>query len=227
MRAPVVSLLMAALAACAAPLEARQTDPLDAIEQLAGQGRLTDARAALERWGTDHPETAAVASELRARALMLRARLAVDPQSAESSYLAVALGYPTTSWAPEALLRLGQGLVAAAEAGRTEAAGRAAGYLDRLISDYPGNPNRPAGILWLVRAHSLAGRVARACATARDALAVGVPDEAVQNLIRLEFASRCQGDAIPQGSPDSAPSVAAATGRGRWRPAFRHISSMG
>ncbi len=193
MSAPAAAALVAlALSATAA---FAQDPALREIEQLAASGRLTEARASLERWTRDHPESAAgIANDVRAHALILTARMAVDPNAARASYQAVALGYPTTSFAAEALLRIGQGLVAAAEIGDRQAATRAVGTLERLASDYPGSPFRPAGLLWLVRAHVLAGRTDRACNVARDALEVGLDDADIADMLRVEFSAHsCPG----------------------------------
>jgi hypothetical protein len=164
------------------------------IEELAGSGRFTEARATLQRWNLENPETRTLDGDTRAHALLLGARLAVDPAAATEQYLAVVLGYPFSPRAAEALLRLGQGLVARANAGDRAAAPRANAYLQRLISDYPGNPYRTPGLLWLVRAQVLAGRTADACRTAVDALADGVPDPEVDDMLRVEHATWCEGD---------------------------------
>lgn len=185
---------IAILLACVlvAPLSAQDPELAD-IERLAATGRLTDARTSLERWNREHPASARVPGDVRALAAMLVARLTTDPQAAEAAYLTVALSWPTTPHAAEAFLRLGQGLVARAEAGERAAARRAAGYLERLISDYPGNTHHPAALLWLVRAHALAGRTDRACAIARDALEVGIEDADVDDVMRVELATVCEG----------------------------------
>lgn len=195
-RAGAVGAVMMAAVLCllgGTPVRAQDV-ALETVERLAASGRLTDARATLERWNQDHPETSAVAGEVRAHALLLAARLAVDPGAAEAGYLAVALGYPSSPHAAEALLRLGQGLVLAAEAGtRADGATRAAGFLERLVSDYPGSPHRATGQLWLVRANVLSGRLAQACEGARDALSAGVDDEDLADMLRVELATHCEG----------------------------------
>lgn len=172
-----------------------QDAALASIERLAASGRLTDARADLEQWNQAHPATADVPGAVRAHALLLSARLAVDPAAAEAGYLAVALGYPTTPHAPEALLRLGQGMVIAAEAGmRADGASRGAAFLERLVSDYPGTPHRATGVLWLIRATALGGRSDRACSLARDAITLGLDDDDVEDMVRVEFATHCEGE---------------------------------
>jgi TolA-binding protein len=157
---------------------------LASIEELAASGRLTDARTTLDRWHRANPASA--------HALLLEARLAVDAVAAEAAYQAIALSYPTSPHAPEALLRLGQGLVAAAELGtRRVAAARAATYLERLISDYPRSPYRAHGQLWLVRAHTLVGSKDRACTVAREALNAPIADEDLAHMVRVEFSAQC------------------------------------
>jgi len=183
-----------ALSAAGAVAAHAQDDALANIERLTAAGRLTDARTSLDRWNREHPPTVRLAANLRAHALLLEARLAVDPSAALAAYQAIALSYPTTPQAPEALLRIGQGMVAAAELGpRSDTAARAASFLERLVSDYPRSPQRAAGRLWLVRALVLAGRKDRACSVARDALETTIGDEDVAHMLRVEFSSQCDG----------------------------------
>lgn len=140
-----------------------QTPSLDRVETLIAEAAYADARATLAAWW-DTRESASVPGAERARALMLRARLADDHAAAERDYLSIVLGYPTSSHTPLALLRLGQGLLAAGEPAR------AAGYLQRLVADYPGRQERTVGLLWLARAQTANRQDAAACATARLAL---------------------------------------------------------
>lgn len=159
-----------------------QEPALDRIEALLITGDYAGARAALERWwseagGRDASEAA------RVRATMLRARMAPDPGAAEKDYLAIALGHPTSPYAPQALLYLGQGLLATGDAAR------AAAYLRRLVDDYPGNPARSIGLLWLARAHRLDGAAGAACAIARQALRASDADLAA--LLRHEEEAAC------------------------------------
>lgn len=181
---------------CSATLLQAQDDPvLHRIEELAGSGRLTEARATLDRWTQQNPETRALDGRVRAHALLLGARLAADSESAASGYLAVALGYPLSPHAGEALLRLGQGLLIRAVTGEEPAAAdRAVAYLQRLVSDYPGSPHRSTAVLWLTRAQVRSGRSAQACRTAFDALSMGVDDPDVDDMLRVEHATWCEGD---------------------------------
>lgn len=198
MKRLVVAFFTAVSAASAAGVVAQDDATLRRIEELAGSGRFTEARATLERWNRQNPESRALDGDIRAHALLLGARLAVDPRIATENYLALALGYPFSPRAAEALLRLGQGLVAQAGGGDRAAATRASAYLQRLVSDYPGNPHRTAGLLWLVRAQVLAGRTADACRTAVQALADGIADPEVDDMLRVEHATWCERDADPR-----------------------------
>lgn len=170
-----------------------QDGGLDRAEQLLITGNYAEARAALDQWWSD---VAPTASAERPRALLLRARLAPDAAAAEQDYLAIVLGHPTAPEAAEALLRLGQALLAAGDAAR------AASYLERLAIDHPTIGNRAVGLLWLARARRALGQDSTACAVLDDALALpGSPND-LAGMIRAEHADACSGQgASPAGSP--------------------------
>ncbi|HEX7118447.1 MAG TPA: SPOR domain-containing protein [Longimicrobiales bacterium] len=172
----------------AAPALAQDPD-LDRVETLIRSGDYAAARSAIDRWWQAVDDGRDVAPEARARAHLLRARLAPDPLTAERDYLAVALGHPTSPHAAPALLSLGQGLLAAGDISR------AASYLQRLVDDYPGTPLRTVGLLWLVRARRLDGATASACTLARNGLAAAEGDLAT--LLRREASAAC-----PRTAPD-------------------------
>lgn len=177
---------IAAVAIIAAPAAAQdaQVPSLEAVDSLIAAGAYDDARANLGRWWSAR-EAFDVPGSDRARALVLRARLQPEPAAAEADYLAVILGYPTSDQAPEALLRLGQGLLA------TGQAARAAGYLRRLAADYPGRPQHTLGMLWLARAETAARNPRAACAAAREGLADAGPQPDLAAMLRLEEAASC------------------------------------
>jgi cell division septation protein DedD len=177
-----VLVAIAATAPAFAPAAA-QTAPLDQIESLVAAHEYDAARAALDRWWSSR-ENARVTGADRARALMIRARLAPEPAAAEEDYLSIVLGYPLSPHAPLALLRLGQGLLAVDEPLR------AAGYLRRLVADYPGRPERIQGLLWLARAQYAARQDAGACETAREGLREG-RDPDLADLFRIEESTAC------------------------------------
>lgn len=191
-----------------------QTDPLGQIESLAAAGRLTDARSLLQRWQGDHPTDAGdVTPAARARSLLLQARLATDPEAAEEAYVAIALGYPTSAAAPEAILRIGQGLVASGSVEGTSgpSARKAVSYLQRLVTDYPGTPERTEGLLWLSRAYQLSARGTQACATIEDAIREGIADPAMAARFRAEREAAC-GAARAMPPLEHAAPAAATTG---------------
>lgn len=135
-----------ALLVLAAPGVRAQDADLGRAERLVAHGRYTEARDVVGRWLERARGSASdVSAGERARARLLRARLAPDLESAERHYLAVVLGYPSTPQAAEALLRLGQGLAAAGERER------GVEYLRRLTVDHPESPRRETALRWLAR----------------------------------------------------------------------------
>jgi cell division protein FtsN len=106
--------------------------------------------------------------------------------------MSVVLSYPRTDAAPEALLRLGQVLVAVAIADSdTLTARRATDYLSRLVDDYPTSEQRPLGMLWLARAHEVAGSHADACTVTRAALRDDIQDPVLASLFETERDAAC------------------------------------
>ena len=180
-RAGAALLLGALLTLAPAAPAAAQEDGLARVEALLQAGRISDARARLADWRAR--EEAGAHARLRARALLLEARLATDREAAETAYLGVVYGYPAAPEAAEALLRLGQSALTADEATR------AAGYLERLVRDYPGTAARTTGLVWLARAHRAGGHAALACEAAGRAVAAA--DEALRALAQAERAAAC------------------------------------
>jgi TolA-binding protein len=168
------------LAAIAAPAGAqnpsnRTTDPqLAAVDSLIDLGRVKAARVDLARWNSEHPASnAAVPSENRAFATLLAGKLATTWPQAEQAFQTLALTWPVSAHAPEALLRLAQGLITqSATALARNSADRAASYLERLIADYPTSPHRPPAFYWLARAYLLTDRAPLACARLNTASSI-------------------------------------------------------
>ena len=188
--------------ALAAPAAA-QVPTLDRVDSLVTAGQYDTARSILDRWWSARNEFDIPGSD-KARALMLRAQLATDPEEAEPDYLAVVLGYPTSPHAPEALLRLGQGLLATGDATR------AAAYLERLVADYPGRPQRTPGLLWLARANIAARRPSAACSAAREGLQT-TSDPDLRAMLQVEAGASCGIGPQPSAEPEE-PDEPAATG---------------
>lgn len=114
-----------------------QRASLAQIEALVATGKIDHARSALERWKqSNRPD---------AHSTYLTARLALRAADAEDAYLGVALSYPTSVYAAESLLRLGQARMAA---GDTK---QAIIYLRRLLADYPRSEHHAIAVEWLGR----------------------------------------------------------------------------
>jgi len=178
-----------ALAAVQADDWRRRIDAgLARVDSLIRADRLDAARTALDEWSATHTDVPGID---RAEAGLLRGRLARSWTEAEQAFIATAIGYPVTPQAPEALLRLGQGLVAAAiPPAEPDAAARAVAYLERLVADYPNSHVRTQAFLWLARALHADGRAAAACRRLDQApLAAG--DSATVSLILYDKRARC------------------------------------
>lgn len=154
-----------------APAQAQGSarDTLAHVDSLVSRSELDRAREMLAAWRSAHAGDAGANGAIRAHALYLDALLATDWNVAEDVFLGVALTHPTTTHAPLALLRLGQGLLTAARAGDAAAGARAAAYLQRLVTDYPTSAVRPMAFLWLAYAGEVAGRTGEACIAATSA----------------------------------------------------------
>jgi cell division septation protein DedD len=118
---------------------------LDEAESLITAGVFPEARGLLTRWRREHPTAARDNAEMQARYHVLSARVNTDAQHAEDNYLTVAVNYPTTRVAPEALLRLGQARHARGDSQH------AAAYLERIMTDYPESELRALAAIWLAR----------------------------------------------------------------------------
>jgi cell division septation protein DedD len=198
------ALLVALFTLLAAPSAHAQDATLARVDSLTAAGRLSDARATLAAWRGRHPTGSPDAEPAaHAQALFLEGRLATDAAAAIEAYLALALAYPTSGFAPAALLRLGQGLLAAGDAPR------AAAYLERLTADYPRASERPAGLLWLARAHAAARRPDRACTTARTGVEAGAAaDPDIRALLRSEEEAACRTAEASNDPPPAEPPAA-------------------
>jgi hypothetical protein len=206
-------LFVGALLLLAPRYTSAQDVTLDRIHNLAAAGRLTEARNTLAGWERQHADPASAASAGdRARAMLLRGMLSEDAKDAEEAYLAVVLSHPSSAAAPDALLRLGQGLLAAGEPRRAVA------YLERLRTDYPQSPARETGWLWLARAQLAVGATAAACDAARTGLAI-TRAENLRILLELERDNACgaAAGAAPQtdarATPPRTPPAAANNAR--------------
>jgi cell division septation protein DedD len=204
--------LVAGAALLAAPAAARAQQAqsaardaaLERVHNLIATGRFTEARNTLTQWETSNRDARSGARPAdRARALYLKGVLSTDVKEAEEAFLGVVLSYPSTDAAPDALLRLGQGLLTAGEPRRAIA------YLECLRNDYPGAPQQESAPLWLARAQLAAGSAAAACATARTA-ADDATSMNMRTLLELERDRACAPGAQAGSSPFALPARPAA-----------------
>lgn len=201
-----VALLLTALAPAAIRA---QTPEIVRAEAQAAAGETDAARAAVERWWREKGGSLTAADDARPRALLLRGRLATDPDSARNDFLVIVLEHPRSAEAPEALLRLGQLYHATGDAER------AARYLARLTADHPTSAQAAAGHLWLARARRSMGDGAGACAAAGAGLAGRASDADLLAMLRGECDAACAG-AAAGADARSAPAPAAGQASGRF-----------
>jgi TolA-binding protein len=175
----VLSCSLIALPASAQQLSLRRADSL----LIAGD--YERARTTVAEWQRANPTGSSTDPNARAHALYLAARLTTDATKAGELYLSLALSHPTAPDTPDALLRLGQGLLAGGEASR------AVDYLERLVMDYPTATSRAQAQLWLARAQLAAGNTIAACNIAEAALGQGVSDPEISGAIRDERKTAC------------------------------------
>jgi cell division septation protein DedD len=199
------TILFSFLLLVAGAAAAHAQDSLDRVQNLINTGRFTEARNTLEQWerSFNDPRSSAATGD-RARALYLRGVLSSEPKDAEDAFVGVVLSYPSSTVAPAALLRLGQGLLAGGEARRAVA------YLERLRSDYPGARERETGWLWLARAQLAAGAASAACATAREGIDAATTAN-MRTLMELERDNACSDTAGQMRAAQPPPTRAEAT----------------
>jgi hypothetical protein len=175
-----VLVIVALWAAAAAPARAQDNPAIREAVRLAGDGRGDEARRM-------------VAAELsRARpgdptyieALFWRARLTAVGDSAERDLRRIAIEYPTSRWAPGALLQLTQLAMAAGNPVSAFA------LAERLRSDYPDNELRPQAAFWAGRAAFDLGDARAACALLDSARTEGAADVEFVNRVSF-YRSRC------------------------------------
>jgi tetratricopeptide (TPR) repeat protein len=205
------------LAACAASGPAQTGgDALARARRLVNDG---DARAG--RALVDSALAAAPAgSPAYAEALYWRGVLAEDGEAARTDLLRVAIEFPLSPRASEALLRLAQ-----LEFVRGDRA-MAQRHLERLAREHPEAPTRAAGRYWMGRLLLEDSRPVEACAALRDARRLaGTRDVELINQIDY-YARPCDGieaDAKVRADSVVADSVrraiegkAALTAKGKW-----------
>jgi len=193
---PLLVASLAALAISAPRLPAQENPALQEAARLVAEGRGEEARQA-------------VAAELaRARpgepayveALFWRARLTMFGDSAERDLRRVAIEYPASPWADDALLLLAQMAMAAGNPVSSFS------LAERLRSDYPDSDLRPAAAFWAGRAAFDLGDQRAACALLDSARTEAASD--VEFVNRVEFyRSRCGALAAGRSGPPVGPAA--------------------
>jgi cell division septation protein DedD len=197
----VVAFAVTVLALCARPAQAQDNPALQEALRLAAEGRGDEARrivgAALA--GARPGDPAYV------EALYWRARLTAMGDSAERDLRRIAIEYPTSRWADEALLQLAQLAMAAGNPASAFA------LAERLRSDYPESDLRMRAAFWAGRAAFDLGDPRAGCALLDTARTEAAADIEFANQVAF-YRARCTavaGAAPPaaQGGPPAAPAA--------------------
>ena len=184
MKRPVILLL--ALTGLAAGSAAAQD--LTEVRRLAQQGQVDSARGALNRLLA----AASPADSTYPELLYTQGGLAASMQEMQRSYQRVALEYPNSAVADDALLRLAQIEFAV---NNPQGAIR---QVERLRGDYPDSPLLGIAALWGARSHFAMNNPAAGCVLLADGLARSGADVELRN--QLEFyRGRCPQGGQPGG----------------------------
>jgi predicted Zn-dependent protease len=149
------------------------------------------------------PRVTLAQSSGEAWAAFQKAKLATRADSAEDAYLTVALSHPTSPYAAESLLRLGQARLA------NNDPKQAIVYLQRLLADYPRSEHRALGALWLGRAQLATNNARAACTTINSGLKLQQIDTETTALLRTEQTTACA--ATSAGKANAAAAAPAST----------------
>ena len=177
------AMLLLALAGMAGRSTAAQD--LAEVRRLAQQGQVDSARGALNRLLA----AASPADSTYPELLYTQGGLAASMQEMQRSYQRVAVEFPNSAVADDALLRLAQIEFAV---NNPQGAVR---QVERLRADYPASPLLGIAALWGARAHFAMNNPAAGCVLLADGLARSGADVELRN--QLEFyRGRC-----PQAGP--------------------------
>lgn len=197
----VVAFAVTVLALCARPAQAQDNPALQEALRLAAEGRGDEARrmvgAALA--GARPGDPAYV------EALYWRARLTTMGDSAERDLRRIAIEYPTSRWADDALLQLAQLAMAAGNPASAFA------LAERLRSDYPESDLRMRAAFWAGRAAFDLGDPRTGCALLDTARTEAAADVEFANQVAF-YRARCTAvaSAAPPAAQGGQPAAAAA-----------------
>ena len=176
----MVAFAVTVLALCARPAWAQDNPVLQEAVRLAAEGRGDEARrivgAALAG--------ARLGDPAYVEALYWRARLTAMGDSAERDLRRIAIEYPTSRWADDALLQLAQLAMAAGNPASAFA------LAERLRSDYPESDLRMRAAFWAGRAAFDLGDPRAGCALLDTALTEAAADVEFANQVAF-YRSRC------------------------------------
>ena len=186
------AMLLLALAGMAGRSTAAQD--LAEVRRLAQQGQVDSARGALNRLLA----AASPADSTYPELLYTQGGLAASMQEMQRSYQRVAVEFPNSAVADDALLRLAQIEFAV---NNPQGAVR---QVERLRADYPASPLLGIAALWGARAHFAMNNPAAGCVLLADGLARSGADVELRN--QLEFyRGRCpEGGRLPVDNVTSA-----------------------
>jgi len=188
-----MALFLSAMAVPAVVLSA-QTDPrLVAAVHAAQDGHGDSARTAVQRLLTSVSSN----DTLYPQVLYTAGMVASEAADMRRQLQRVAVEFPTSSWADDALLRLAQLDYA------THQLDEAAKNLERIALDFPASPLIPQAAYWAGRAYFDLKDDTRACRWLADGMARSRDDVEIQTQLGYLY-QRC--DTTP--APDSAGSVA-------------------
>jgi tetratricopeptide (TPR) repeat protein len=183
-----------------APLRAQSDPRLVEAVRTAQEGRSDSARATVQRLLAATPATDTLYAEI----LYTQAMVAGEAADMRKSLQRVAVEYPASSWADDALLRLVQMDYA------TRSLEPAARNLEKLKADYPDSPLLPQASYWAARIYFDQKNPTAACRWLADGIAQAQSNLELQNQLgylyqRCDFktADSATAGAVPSG-PDTA-----------------------
>jgi predicted Zn-dependent protease len=197
----------------AAPLRAQSDPRLVEAVRTAQEGRSDSARAAVQRLLAATPPTDTLYPEI----LYTQAMVAGEAADMRKALQRVAVEYPTSGWADDALLRLVQMDYA------TRSLEPAARNVERLKTDYPDTPLLPQASYWAARIYFDQKNSAAACRWLADGMANARDNLELQNQLgylyqRCDFKTDSAAAGAVAAAPDTTPK----------KPAFRvQISAVG
>ncbi len=210
----IVAVALTCLALSATVATAQTDARLRTAVQLAAEG-LPDSAAGIV---TGLLAVTPVSDTLYPQILYTQGAIARTTTEMQRAFQKVAVEYPTSRWAEDALLRLAQ----------MDFASRNYAGTVRTVSQIPANnpssPLLPSAAYWAARAEFEQGNTAEGCAWVTRGLASGSGDVEAKN--RLEYLQgRCAGTAADTAGPAAPPTTAPPAGGG-WGVQVAAVSSQ-